>query len=53
MYKSNIEERSRNHCCHEKAISISYSERAFVALVKLYVSLSLAHPLGDEAQRGP
>ena len=22
----NIEARSRNHCCHEKAISIAYSE---------------------------
>jgi len=28
----NIEARSRNHCCHEKGISIAYSERVSVAL---------------------
>jgi hypothetical protein len=26
MYNCNIEERSLNHCCREKAISIIYSE---------------------------
>jgi len=29
----NIEVRSRNNCCRAKAISITYSERVFVALV--------------------
>jgi hypothetical protein len=34
MYvKSNIEARSRNHCCRGKAISITYSEWVSVALV--------------------
>jgi len=28
----NIEARSRNHCCSGKTISITYSERVFVAL---------------------
>jgi len=32
-YKRNAEARSRNHCCHGKAISITYSECVFVALV--------------------
>jgi hypothetical protein len=32
-YKRNIEARSRNHCCHGKAIGIRYSECVFVALV--------------------
>jgi hypothetical protein len=32
-YKGNIEERSRNHCCRGKAISITYSECVFVALI--------------------
>ena len=26
MYKHNIEARSRNHCCHGKAVNITYSE---------------------------
>jgi hypothetical protein len=29
----NIEARSRNHCCSEKEISITYSESVFVAFV--------------------
>jgi hypothetical protein len=29
----NIEALSRNHCCHKKAISITYSECVSVALV--------------------
>ena len=29
----NIKARSRNHCCREKAISITYSECVYVALV--------------------
>ena len=29
----NIEARSRNHCCHGKAISITYSECVFIAVV--------------------
>ena len=29
----NIERRSRNHCCNGKAVRITYSECAFVALV--------------------
>ena len=33
MYKSNIVERSRNHLCHGKAISITYSEFMSVSLV--------------------
>jgi hypothetical protein len=33
MYKSNIEARSHNHCCHGKEISITYSEWVFVAFV--------------------
>jgi hypothetical protein len=34
MYvKRNIDARSRNHCYRGKAISITYSERVFVALV--------------------
>jgi hypothetical protein len=32
-YKCNNEERSRNHCCREKAINISYSECVSAALV--------------------
>jgi hypothetical protein len=32
-YKRNIEALSRNHCCRGKAISITYSECVFVALV--------------------
>jgi phosphopantetheinyl transferase (holo-ACP synthase) len=32
-YKRNIEARSRNHCCREIAISITYSEYVSVALV--------------------
>ena len=32
-YKRNIEARSRNHCCHGEAISNTYSECVFVALV--------------------
>ena len=28
MYKRNIEVRSRNHCCHGKETSITYSECA-------------------------
>jgi hypothetical protein len=31
------QERSRNHCCHEKAISITYSECGFVVLVIRHV----------------
>jgi len=31
-YTPNIESRSRNHCCHGKAISITYSECVSVAL---------------------
>jgi hypothetical protein len=30
---SNIEKRSRDHCCRDKAISIAYSEYVSVALV--------------------
>jgi hypothetical protein len=33
MYKHNTEARSRNHCCHGKAITITYSEHESVALV--------------------
>jgi hypothetical protein len=33
MYKRNVEARSRDHCCRGKAISITYSECVFVALV--------------------
>jgi hypothetical protein len=33
MYKRNSQARSRNHCCRGKAISITYSECVFVALV--------------------
>jgi hypothetical protein len=33
MYKRNIEARSCNHCGLEKAISIQYSMRVFVAIV--------------------
>jgi hypothetical protein len=34
MYlKSNIEARSRNHCCRGKAVSITYSQCVSVALV--------------------
>jgi hypothetical protein len=33
MNKRNIEARSRNHCCREKAVSITYSECVSVALV--------------------
>jgi hypothetical protein len=34
MYvQRNIEERSRNHCCRRKTISITYSECVYVALV--------------------
>jgi hypothetical protein len=32
-YKCNIEERSRNHCCRGKAISVTYYECVSVALV--------------------
>jgi hypothetical protein len=32
-YKRNIEARSRNHCCRGKAVSITYSQGVFVALV--------------------
>ena len=32
-YKRKIETRSRNHCCREKAVSITYSECVPVALV--------------------
>jgi len=32
-YEGNIEARSRNHCCCEKAISITYSECVSVAFV--------------------
>jgi hypothetical protein len=32
-YKRNIEARSRNHCCHWKELSITYSECVSVALV--------------------
>jgi hypothetical protein len=32
-YKRNIQARSCNHCCRGKAISITYSECVFVALV--------------------
>ena len=32
MYKLNIEARSRNHSCSEKAVSITYSQYVFVAL---------------------
>jgi hypothetical protein len=32
-YKRNTEARSRNHCCHGKAISITYSEFVSMALV--------------------
>jgi len=32
-YKRNVEERSRNHRCRGKVISIKYSEYVFVALV--------------------
>jgi len=31
--KRNIEARSCNHCCSGKAVSITYSESVFVALV--------------------
>jgi len=33
LYFSNTETRSCNHCCREKAMSITYSECVFVALV--------------------
>ena len=33
LYKCNIEARSRKHCCHGEAISITYSECVSVALV--------------------
>jgi hypothetical protein len=32
-YKRNTEARSRDHCCRAKTVSITYSERASVALV--------------------
>jgi hypothetical protein len=32
-YKRNIGARSRNHCCRENAINITYSECVSVALV--------------------
>ena len=32
-YNRNIVARFRNHCCSGKAISITYSERVFVALI--------------------
>jgi len=31
-YKCNIETRSRNHCCREKEVGITYSECVSVAL---------------------
>jgi hypothetical protein len=37
IYKRNIEARSRNHCCRGKAISVTYSEYASIALVKAHV----------------
>jgi len=36
-YKRNIEKRSRNHCCHRKAISIKYPECVSVTLVTQHV----------------
>ena len=39
---NDIEARSRNHCCHGKAISITYSECISVALVILH-SLCMLH----------
>jgi hypothetical protein len=34
MYvQRNIESSSRSHCCHGKAVSVRYSDCAFVALV--------------------
>jgi hypothetical protein len=34
MYvQCNVEERSHNHCCRQKAVSITYSECVFVILV--------------------
>jgi len=39
-YKSNIQECSRNHYCHRKAISIKHSERVSVC-VCVYIS---SHP---------
>ena len=33
MCKRNIEARSRNHCCHGKAISVTYSECLSIDLV--------------------
>jgi len=32
-YKRNVEARSRNHCCHAKARSITHSECVSVAFV--------------------
>jgi hypothetical protein len=32
MYQHNTEARSRNHCCHGKAISITYSQCVSAAL---------------------
>ena len=33
VYTSNISTRSRNHCCHGRAITITYSKYVSVALV--------------------
>jgi hypothetical protein len=33
MYKRNTEAHSRDHCCREKAVSITYSECVSAALV--------------------
>ena len=42
MYlQRNIEARSRNHCCHGKAVSVTYSECVCVALVIQYVTRML------------
>ena len=32
-YKRDVEARSRNHCCHGRALSVAYSECVSVALV--------------------
>ena len=37
MDKRNAEARSCNHCCHGKAVSITYSECLSVALVVQHV----------------
>jgi hypothetical protein len=33
------EARSRNHCCCEKAVSTTYSERVFLALVIQHIKI--------------